>query len=71
VPIWQATAIVSDNRIKQKQADDVTVKFKKPEGAGAVDIKAQLIYRKTFKAIADVKGWKLQDIVMRESSLTL
>lgn len=69
VPIWQAVRIASDNRIKPKETDVTTYRFKKPKGE--VTIEAKLIYRPVFKRVADQKKWALKDVVMEEKTLTL
>lgn len=61
-PFWNRNRILSDNRIPPKGSDASTYLFRVPKEAGRITVKAQLIYRRAFKALADVKGWDFRDI---------
>ena len=52
-----------DTRIPPRQTDRSRYHFALP-GDGAVRVKARLIYRWTYKPMADKKGWALEDIPM-------
>jgi hypothetical protein len=61
-PFWNRNRILSDNRIPPKGSDSSTYLFQTPKEVGRITVKAQLIYRRAFKALADVKGWDFRDI---------
>jgi hypothetical protein len=68
VPIWRATKIVSDNRIKSKEADTSHYNFRLPEGWQEEDplyVTATLIYRAQFR---DGGSGEPEDILMKEKS---
>jgi hypothetical protein len=73
VPFWKAVRVISDNRIRPRNTDESVYAFERPKGKGPAEVRvtARLIYRKTFKPLADAKGWKLEDIVMEEASEVL
>lgn len=52
-----------NTRILAGETDHSSFHFDLPE-IGPVTVKARLIYRWTFKPMADAKGWKLEDIEM-------
>jgi hypothetical protein len=69
VPVWQATKIVSDNRIKSKEADTSRYRFQLPEGWHEDDslyVTATLIYRAEFR---DDGTKKPEDILMQQKSV--
>jgi hypothetical protein len=72
VPVWRATRIVSDNRIKAKETDESLYRFRLPSGADAefpAYVTATLIYRKDFRE----RGYRYssagEDIVMQEKTI--
>jgi hypothetical protein len=69
VPVWRATKIVSDNRIKSKEADTSQYRFRLPEGWQEDDslyVTATLIYRAEFR---DGGPREPEDILMKEKSV--
>lgn len=52
-----------DTRIRPRETDRTTFHFALPEQGGAV-VQARLIYRWTYKPMADRKGWALEDVEM-------
>ncbi|MBW2404617.1 MAG: carboxypeptidase-like regulatory domain-containing protein [Deltaproteobacteria bacterium] len=52
-----AVAIVSDNRIPALQTDTSNYTFAVPAGAGAIDLRARVIYRRSWRALVDGKDW--------------
>lgn len=69
VPVWQATRIASDNRIKAKETDESLYRFRLPPGAGEdypAYVKATLIYRKDFRDQEQGYSSTDEDIIMQE-----
>jgi len=69
VPVWRATKIVSDNRIKSKEADTSSYRFQFPEGWQEDDslfVTATLIYRAEFR---DGGKREPEDILMKQTSV--
>ena len=61
---WQATRIVEDTRIKAREADRSVYTFEVPPDVGQVDIHTDLIYRRAFKPLADLKKWTQKDLTV-------
>lgn len=59
---WQATRIVEDTRIKAREADRSVYSFEVPSDVDRVDIHTDLIYRRAFKPLADLKKWTQKDM---------
>jgi len=67
VPGFVADGIAFDSTLKPGQPDVAEFRFALPAGqAGAVSVKAKLVYRWTYKPMADRKQWALEDRPMRE-----
>ncbi|HEU4389990.1 MAG TPA: hypothetical protein VFV34_19470, partial [Blastocatellia bacterium] len=62
-PFWNRNRILSDNRIPAKGVDSSSYVFRMSK-EGPATVKTTLIYRRAFKALANAKGWDLQDIVL-------
>jgi len=70
VPGFVADEIASDSSLKPGKPDVAEFRYAMPEGsAGAVSVKAKLVYRWTYKPMADRKQWLLDDRIMREMSI--
>jgi hypothetical protein len=72
VPVWKATRIASDNRIKAKENDESRYRFKLPAGDnGDVSfyVTATLIYRKDFRYGEISTSGADKDIVMQEKTI--
>jgi MYXO-CTERM domain-containing protein len=54
----EAVAIVSDNRIPALATDATSYSFAVPEEAGEIEVRARLIYRRSWRALVDGKQWK-------------
>ncbi len=52
-----ATGITFDNRIPALATDTTQYTFELPPGGGTVHVRARLIYRRSFRFLADAKGW--------------
>ncbi|GJM43248.1 MAG: hypothetical protein DHS20C21_00900 [Gemmatimonadota bacterium] len=52
-----ATGIQFDNRIPALATDVSNYSFEIPPGGGTLRVRARLIYRRSFRFLADAKGW--------------
>jgi MYXO-CTERM domain-containing protein len=52
-----AVAIVDDNRIPALATDTTNYTFAIPAGAGDIDLRARVIYRRSWRALVDGKDW--------------
>lgn len=68
---WQQTRILEDTRIPALATDVSTYAFAAPTKPGEVIVDVQLLFRRAFKPLADVKGWDDPDILMERRTLTL
>lgn len=68
---WQATRIVEDTRIKAREADRSVYTFEVPPDVGQVDIHTDLIYRRAFKPLADLKKWTQKDMTVASDVTTV
>jgi hypothetical protein len=72
VPVWQATRIASDNRIKAKETDESLYRFRLPANADEdypAYITAKLIYRKDFRRRKNGYYSTDADIIMQEKTI--
>jgi len=53
-----AVAIVSDNRIPALETDESSYAFDAPPNAGEINVRARVIYRRSWRALVDGKEWK-------------
>jgi len=67
---FNADHILFDTRIWPGDTDHSVYHFN-TDKSGPVDIKAKLIYRWTYKPLADKKGWQQTDIVMASQQLKI
>ena len=67
VPFWQATGVAFDSRIRPKKTVmfEFTFAVKDPDDEPTAE--ARLIYRPVFKALAEIKNWKTEDILITSS----
>jgi hypothetical protein len=52
-----AVSILSDNRIPPLGSDETNYKFAVPQEGGKIHVQARVVYRRTWRALADAKGW--------------
>ncbi|MBL4632799.1 MAG: hypothetical protein JKY56_02950 [Kofleriaceae bacterium] len=52
-----ATGITFDNRIPALQTDRTRVSFAVPDDGGDIEVRARLIYRRSWRALVDAKQW--------------
>jgi hypothetical protein len=72
VPIWRATRIASDNRIKAKETDESKYRFRLPPGADEdfpAYVTATLIYRKDFRDRGYSYSSAGEDVIMQEKTI--
>jgi hypothetical protein len=60
-----AERIAFDTTLRYRQPDIAEFRFRLPEGNAPVKVKAQMVYRWAFIGLADAKGWKVEDRLMR------
>ena len=68
---WQATRIIEDTRITAREVDRSVYKFDLPAGSDRVDIYSNLIYRRAFKPLADLKKWTQKDMTVASDVTTV
>lgn len=52
-----ATGIAWDNRIPALSTDTASIEFARPSNPATLRVRARLIYRRSFRALTDAKGW--------------
>jgi hypothetical protein len=67
---WNHTRLLSDNRIAAGASDASSCTFEVPQ-QGILAVKVELIYRRAFKGLADLKGWTDPNLVMASRRFTL
>ncbi|SLM31977.1 exported hypothetical protein [Desulfamplus magnetovallimortis] len=67
---WNSTKLVSDNRIAAFASDTTEYLFS-ADLEQDIWISAKLYYRRGFKKIMEQKGWKVPDMLIKESKLRL
>jgi hypothetical protein len=71
VSYWKQTFIVSDNRLPALQTDTSTYTFLAPPQGGQVHLAVEVLFRRTFQAEMEQRGWDKADIVMFQWAQTL
>jgi hypothetical protein len=66
VSYWKQTFIVSDNRIPALGSDTSTYRFAVSPMGGDITLHAQLLFRRTFQAEIEARGWDTPDILMEQ-----
>lgn len=67
---WNPTRMVMDTRIGAFESDTGEFLFDAPD-SGEARVKAQLIYRRVYKNIMDLKGLNEPDIVMESVEVSV
>lgn len=65
VPGFVADEIAFDSSLKPGQPDVAEFRFALPPGSASAKVHARLVYRWTYKPMADRKQWALEDRLMR------
>ena len=60
-----------DTRIKAREQDISEYTFDLPSNVDPIDIHTELIYRRAFKPLADIKKWNLKDMVVATDKTTI
>ncbi|MEE9419042.1 MAG: multiheme c-type cytochrome, partial [Desulfatiglandaceae bacterium] len=68
VPFWQATRIISDNRIRPKSTETLEFEFGLDDPDDEPTVEARLIYRPVIRPLAKKKNWPAKDILMTSSA---
>lgn len=68
---WQATRIIEDTRIKARGNDVSVYAFEVSPDLRSVDIHTELIYRRAFKPLADLKKWTQRDMLVTSDVTTV
>ena len=66
VSYWKQAVILSDNRIPAFDTHISNYIFAVPADRGAIQIKANLIFRRLFQPLAQKKGWMVPDIIIAQ-----
>lgn len=67
---WNPTIVVSDNRLAAFARDTSNYSFS-IDTSESVTVDVSLLYRRAYKKLMDLKGWKNPDIVMERQILTV
>lgn len=67
---WNPTRIVQDNRLAAF-AKDTSLYCFSADDPGPVAIEISLVYRRAYKELMDLKGWKVPDIVMEKQFINV
>ena len=67
---FNADHILFDTRIYPGQTAHRSFHFSSPSSSGPARVRVRLIYRWAFKPLVDKKGWKMDDIVITDKTLT-
>jgi hypothetical protein len=65
---WRPVSIVEDNRLQPLATDTSRYAFRVPPGTAAT-VNVQLIYRRSFYALMQQKGWTDPDILMEDETI--
>jgi nitrate/TMAO reductase-like tetraheme cytochrome c subunit len=61
-PFWRRNKIVSDNRIAARTQVTDPYTFDATDAALPVKVTATLVYRRAFQRVAQIKGWRFDDV---------
>ena len=67
---WRDVTLVADNRIAAYETAETDYVFEAP-AEGEVTVTAQLLFRRSFQKLAELKGWDDPDITMTSDEITL
>ncbi len=67
VPFWKATSIAMDTRIRPKKTVTLEFEFALEDPEDEPTAEAKLIYRPVTKSLAQLKKWKVEDILITSS----
>jgi len=67
VPFWKATSIAMDTRIRPKKTVTLEFEFALEDPEDEPTAEAKLVYRPVIKSLAQLKKWKVEDILITSS----
>ena len=67
VSYWKQTSILADNRIPAFAADSSKYAFALPSNGALVTVNVELLFRRTYQAEMDARGWQQADIRMEKT----
>jgi hypothetical protein len=69
ISYWKQTLIAEDNRIPALASDRSVYAFELPDSIhdSAIQVSAQLIFRRVFSDVGKPKGWNVPDVTMAEA----
>ncbi|MEJ5198476.1 MAG: hypothetical protein WHX53_06105 [Anaerolineae bacterium] len=67
---WRPITVVEDSRLPALATDTTRYAFDLPAGQAA-QVRARLIFRRAFQALAQQKGWTDPDILMEEATIVV
>lgn len=67
---WRPITVVEDSRLPALATDTTRYAFDLPAGQSA-QVRARLIFRRAFQALAQQKGWTDPDILMEEATIVV
>ncbi|MDH4070492.1 MAG: hypothetical protein OEV30_08710, partial [Ignavibacteria bacterium] len=70
-PQWRIIDILSDNRIPAMATDTSHYRFAVADAGSTIEIRSELIYRRTFRNWAAMKQWEIPDVVMARNTKTI
>ena len=67
---WRPISIVEDTRLAALATDTQQFTFLLPTGTPA-NVRVRVVFRRTFEALAQQKGWADPDILMQETTISI
>jgi hypothetical protein len=71
VSYWTPTRLLWDNRLPALGSAAASFIFGTPTTGGEITLTAQLLFRRTFQAEMDARGWNEPDILMSQAQMNL
>jgi hypothetical protein len=71
VSYWKQSFILSDNRIPAFASDQSTYTFAVSTDSETVTVEAELLFRRSYQADMDARGWNMPDIQMEQVQRTV
>lgn len=64
MPFWKATSVAFDTRIRPKRTEIFEFEFAVDDPEDEPTTEVKLIYRPVIKPLAQLKKWKVEDILI-------
>ncbi len=68
---WRQSVIVSDNRLPALAMDETVYAFALPPDGSPVTVEAELLLRRAFQELMDLKGWDVPDMLMARETVVV